>query len=154
MVERKERQPCQAQGRDEQPWIAHLRKNSGHIQGSQSQSQDDHSPQGIDAGCHQVHKESDTDESHEHYRQQFETPTKRQASPIALTLWRRDKHVIGQQVFEEKPAQKSKIHNEHSIPLLFRRSIAWEESGDIIAIHRGECSCAAICKLWLHYPRT
>jgi hypothetical protein len=32
-------------------------------------------------------------------------------------------------MFEEKPAQKSKIHCEPSIPPLFRRSIAWGNLG-------------------------
>src|SRR5580692_5941720 len=114
MIERNERQPYHAQGRDEQPWIPHLRKNSRHIQSAQGHGQEQYSPQRISAECYQIHKERYTAESNEYRRQQLDTSTKRQLSPVALSLWRRDEHIIGQQMFEENPTQESQIHNELS----------------------------------------
>src|ERR1700735_3353524 len=114
MVERKESQPCQAQGRDEQPRISPLHKNSRYIQDAQCQREHDYSPQWIIAQCEQVHEECNTGESDEDHHQQLHTSTKRQLSPIALALGGRDKYVIGQKMFEENPAQTSKVHGELS----------------------------------------
>src|ERR1700722_8584523 len=114
MIERNERQPYHAQGRDKQPWIPRLRKNSRHIQSAQGHGQEQYSPQRISAECYQIHKERYTAESNEYRRQQLDTSTKRQLSPVALSLWRRDEHIIGQQMFEENPTQESQIHNELS----------------------------------------
>src|SRR3984885_16051548 len=112
MIERNERQPYHAQGRDEKPGIPHLPKNSRHIQSAQGHGQEQYSPQRISAECYQIHKERYTAESNEYRRQQLDTSTKRQLSPVALSLWRRDEHIIGQQMFEENPAQKLKIYND------------------------------------------